>query len=44
MCAVHKRTLTVLPSEKAPARRERPWRAVFGFRLFLLPNLLLHAL
>ena len=26
MCAVHKRTLTVLPSEKAPARRKRPWQ------------------
>ena len=26
MCAVHKRTLTVLLSEKAPARRKRPWQ------------------
>ena len=26
MCAVHKRMLTVLSSEKAPARRKRPWQ------------------
>ena len=26
VCAVHKRTLTVLPSEKAPACRNRPWQ------------------